>query len=169
MQGTNDAPKLTGDQTGSVTEDGTQTATGKLTGVDIDVGDTLTYSVTGAAKGTYGSFTVDANTGRWTYTLDNSAAQSLNAGQAVTETYTVQVSDGQGGTDTKVVSITINGTGDAAIITPHTPGSDTGVVKEDSLLQLTTGGNLDVSDPDAGQGYFQIQVATKGAYGSFGV
>ncbi|WP_141243356.1 VCBS domain-containing protein, partial [Bordetella genomosp. 1] len=167
IQGTNDAPKLTGDQTGSVTEDGTQTATGKLTGVDIDVGDTLTYSVTGAAKGTYGSFAVDANTGRWTYTLDNSAAQVLKSGQAVTETYTVQVSDGQGGTDTRVVSVTINGTDDAAIIRPHAPGADAGAVREDTTL--STAGKLDVVDPDAGQAVFQVQTATKGAYGTFAV
>ncbi|SAI71918.1 hemolysin [Bordetella ansorpii] len=167
IQGTNDAPKLTGDVTGSVTEDGVKTATGTLTGTDIDAGDKLTYAVTGAAKGTYGAFTVDPNTGKWTYTLDNTAAQALKSGQSITETYTVQVSDGQGGTDTKTVSVTINGTEDTAVITPQTPGADLGTVKEDGTL--TTGGKLDMADPDAGQAVFQAQAGTQGAHGTFAI
>ncbi|MFJ1303048.1 VCBS domain-containing protein, partial [Pseudomonadota bacterium AL_CKDN230030165-1A_HGKHYDSX7] len=166
IQGTNDAPKLSGEVTGSVTEDGVKTATGQLTGTDVDVGDKLTYSVVGGATGTYGSFAVDAN-GKWTYTLDNAAAQVLKTGQAVTETYTVQVSDGQGGTDTKTVNITINGTDDAAIITPSKPGDDAGAVKEDGTLLAA--GKLNVVDPDAGQSTFQAQAATKGAYGTFAI
>ncbi|SAI71920.1 hemolysin [Bordetella ansorpii] len=167
IQGTNDAPRLSGDVTGTVTEDGTKTATGTLTGADVDAGDKMAYSVVGAAKGTYGAFTVDANTGKWTYTLDNSAAQVLKSGQSVTETYTVQVSDGQGGTDTKTVNVTINGTDDTAVITAHTPGSDAGVVKEDGTL--TAAGKLDVADPDAGQAVFQAQTGTQGAHGTFAI
>ncbi|MFJ1298311.1 retention module-containing protein, partial [Pseudomonadota bacterium AL_CKDN230030165-1A_HGKHYDSX7] len=166
IQGTNDVPKLSGEVTGSVTEDGVKTASGQLTGTDVDVGDKLTYSVVGGATGTYGSFAVDAN-GRWTYTLDNAAAQVLKSGQAVTETYTVQVSDGQGGTDTKTVNITINGTDNAAIITPSKPGDDAGTVKEDGTLLAA--GKLNVVDPDAGQSTFQVQAATKGAYGTFAI
>ncbi|WP_094798968.1 VCBS domain-containing protein, partial [Bordetella genomosp. 5] len=166
IQGTNDAPKLSGEVTGSVTEDGTKTASGQLTTTDVDTTDTHTYSVVGKASGTYGSFAIDP-TGKWTYTLDNAAAQTLKSGQAITETYTVQVSDGQGGTDTKVISITINGTDDAAVITPHTPGADQGRVQEDG--QLVTNGKLDIVDPDAGQAVFQVQPGTQGAYGTFSV
>ncbi|MFJ1303053.1 VCBS domain-containing protein, partial [Pseudomonadota bacterium AL_CKDN230030165-1A_HGKHYDSX7] len=166
IQGTNDVPKLSGEVTGSVTEDGTKTATGQLTTTDVDTTDTHTYSVVGKANGAYGSFAIDA-TGKWTYTLDNAAAQALKSGQAITETYTVQVSDGHGGTDTKVISVTINGTDDAAVITPHVPGSDQGRIQEDG--QLVANGKLDIVDPDAGQAVFQAQPGTAGAYGTFTV
>ncbi|RBW57012.1 hypothetical protein DS909_08395, partial [Phaeobacter gallaeciensis] len=49
----------------------------------------------------------------WDYAVDNAAVQFLAAGETITEVYTVTVSDGQGGTDTQTVSITINGTNDA--------------------------------------------------------
>src|SRR5947199_10700938 len=52
--------------------------------------------------------------GTWTYTLDNSnsTVESLNNGQSTTDTFTVTTVDGTA----KVVTITINGTNDAAVI-----------------------------------------------------
>src|SRR5205823_518155 len=49
------------------------------------------FQVPVSLAGTYGTFTFNATTGAWTYTLnDNSAAtQALTAGQHVTETLTV--------------------------------------------------------------------------------
>ncbi|MCD2514688.1 VCBS domain-containing protein, partial [Comamonas endophytica] len=92
IQGTNDIPVLSGELTGTVTEDGTQTANGQLSTSDVDANDTHSYAVVGSATGTYGSFSVDS-TGKWTYQLDNAAAQALKAGDTRTETYQVQVSD----------------------------------------------------------------------------
>ncbi|WP_200844117.1 VCBS domain-containing protein, partial [Pantoea sp. 18069] len=123
---------------------------------------THSYSVVGASTGTYGSFSVDAS-GQWTYQLDNVAAQSLKTGDVRTETYTVQVSDGKGGTDTKTVTITINGDDDGAVIAPSKPGDDLGTVTEDG--QLTAGGKLDVTDPDAGQAVFVVQSNVSTTYG----
>ncbi|WP_373454511.1 VCBS domain-containing protein [Bordetella genomosp. 9] len=167
VQGTNDAPTINvppGADTGSVTEDGTKTATGQFSKTDIDATDTHTWTVEGNAKGAYGTFAVD-QTGKWTYTLDNAAAQSLTAKDHIQETYTVKVDDGHGGTATKSVTLTINGTDDAAIITPHATGSDAGTVKEDTTL--TTSGKLDIVDPDAGQAVFVPQASTAGTYGTF--
>ncbi|OWT79852.1 hypothetical protein CEY04_00005, partial [Achromobacter sp. HZ28] len=167
VQGTNDAPVINapaGSTAGSVTEDGTQTATGQFSKTDVDTNDTHTWTVDGNAKGTYGTFSVD-QTGKWTYTLDNTAAQALTTKDHITETYTVKVDDGHGGTATKSVAVTINGTDDAAIITPHAVGADAGTVKEDTTL--TTSGKLDIVDPDAGQAVFVAQTATAGTYGSF--
>ncbi|OZI23986.1 hypothetical protein CAL26_11325, partial [Bordetella genomosp. 9] len=167
VQGTNDAPTInvpSGSDTGSVTEDGSKTATGQFSKTDIDATDTHTWTVDGNAKGAYGTFNVD-QTGKWTYTLDNAAAQSLTAKDHIQETYTVKVDDGHGGTATKSVTLTINGTDDAAIIMPHATGSDAGTVKEDTTL--TTSGKLDVVDPDAGQAVFVPQTNTAGTYGTF--
>ena len=62
----------------------------------------------------YGTFTVDA-AGLWTYTLDNSnaAVQALNVGDTLTDTFTATTVDGT----PQVVTITINGSNDAAVIT----------------------------------------------------
>ena len=164
IQGTNDVPTIAGVHTGSVTEDGTQTAIGKLNVSDVDTTDTHTWSVQGPTKGAFGAIAVD-QTGKWTYTLDNQAAQVLKTGETRVDTFTIQVSDGQGGTATQTVSVTINGTDDAAVITPATPGSDLGIVKEDTTL--STGGKLNIVDPDAGQAVFVAQPATAGTYGTF--
>ena len=59
--------------------------------------------------------------GVWTYTLDdaNSAVQALNACDTLTDTFTVTTVDGT----PQVVTITIDGTNDAAIISGTTTGS----------------------------------------------
>ncbi len=112
ITGTNDVPVITSaDQSGSVEEDGTQTASGKVTSTDVDNGATASYS--GNAAGAYGSFAIDAETGEWTYTLDNDAAQSLNSDETVTETYTVTVTDDKGAKVTQDVSVTITGANEA--------------------------------------------------------
>ncbi|WP_200844095.1 VCBS domain-containing protein, partial [Pantoea sp. 18069] len=166
INGTNDKPVLSGALTGTVTEDGTQSAIGQLATTDVDTNDVHSYSVVGASTGAYGSFSVD-NAGKWTYQLDNAAAQALKTGDVRTETYTVQVSDGKGGTDTKTVTITINGDDDGATITPATPGADKGIVQED--VTLNASGKLDVTDPDAGQAEFTPVTAYAGQYGDFSI
>ena len=61
----------------------------------------------------YGTFTIDA-AGVWTYTLNNNnaAVQSLNAGQTLTDSFTATTMDGT----TQLVTITITGANDAALI-----------------------------------------------------
>ncbi|MEB5967447.1 VCBS domain-containing protein, partial [Comamonas testosteroni] len=83
--------------------------------------------------------------GNWTYNLDNANqdVQALKSGQSITESFTVTVDDGHGGKATQVVTVTINGTDDGAIITPAQPGDDKGTVTED--VTLSTGGQLTVT------------------------
>ncbi|MBU3593696.1 hypothetical protein ICN42_06250, partial [Polynucleobacter sp. 71A-WALBACH] len=150
--GTNDDPVISGDASGSVTEDAvTLTTTGTLTSADIDGGE-ATWSITGNATGTYGSLALDGNTGKWTYTLANgtngtaSAVQSLAKDAEVNDTFTVKVDDGKGGVDAQVVTIKIVGTNDDPVIS----GDASGSVTEDAVT-LTTTGTLTSADIDGGE------------------
>ncbi|CUK22706.1 Hemolysin IA [Achromobacter xylosoxidans] len=168
INGTNDAPTVSGTATGAVAEDGTTTTSGQLTKTDVDVNDKHTWSVNNEGKGQYGTFTVDQN-GKWTYVLDNDSAkvQALTEGQKVTDTITVTVDDGNGGTATKTITVDITGTNDAAVITPSKPGDDKGTVQEDTTL--TANGKLDIVDKDAGQASFKPQTDFQGQYGTFSI
>ena len=127
INGTNDAAVISGTTAGSVIEagcatPGTPTATGTLTDTDVDNPPntfTAVCSPTASDAG-YGTFTMTAD-GVWTYTLDNanSTVQALNVGDTLTDTFTVTTVDGT----PQVVTITINGSNDAAIISGTTTGS----------------------------------------------
>ena len=111
INGLNDpATGVTGDTTGSVTEDGTLIANGSLSVVDPDTGeDEVQPQAT--SSGTYGTFSILAS-GSWTYSLNNadSVVQALSVGAAPTDTFTVTSKDGSATVD---VIITINGVNDA--------------------------------------------------------
>ena len=101
---------------------GSPTATGTLTDIDFD-NPTNTFQAVSAgtaSSGGYGTFAMTAG-GTWTYTLDNSkpAVQALNAGQTLTDTFTVKTIDNTA----QLVSVTINGSNDAAVISGTTSGS----------------------------------------------
>src|SRR5947208_2838509 len=86
--------------------------------------------------------------GVWTYTLDNSnaAVQALNVGGTLTDHITVASEDGT----TQVVTITINGTNDAAIISGATTGSviEAGGVANGTPGTPTASGTLTDTDVD---------------------
>ena len=115
VEGRNDAVTATGGS-GSVTEDATTTANGTIAVSDADTSDTHSFSVLGGGNGAYGSLSVDGN-GDWTYALNNGAAnvQALAAGQTVYENFTVNVSDGNGSSDTANVQVAVTGTNDAPV------------------------------------------------------
>jgi large repetitive protein len=144
ITGTNDAAIITGTSSGLVLESGTSTsgtptATGDLNATDVDNTSDIWKPVSIATISTngYGTYTLTAN-GVWAYTLNNtnSAVQSLNTGDTLTDTFTVQTLDGT----TQTVSITINGANDAPVIT--TLSDDTGFsgsdrITKDNTLTLT--------------------------------
>lgn len=131
VTGSNDAPIVTSDAAaaaGAVTESGKDqdavvvdagiaSATGTLTWADVDTGATATWS--GDAAGSYGSFVIDPSTGVWSYTLDNTDVDTdaLAAGQVVTESFTVIVTDDQNATASQIVTVTITGSNDAPVVT----------------------------------------------------
>ncbi len=159
INGTNDAAVIAGVDTGAVTEDddpATLTASGALTITDVDTAEDVFVADTLA--GAHGSLTIDVN-GNWTYTADNTqlAIQELAAGSTLTETITVSSIDGT----PHDVTITINGTNDAAVIA----GVDTGAVTEDSGLGEAVGATLTIADVDAGELTF-ADGTYGGTYGS---
>jgi VCBS repeat-containing protein len=159
ITGTNDAPVITSAaQTGTAIEDTQLTASGQVTSTDVDSGATASYS--GNAAGTYGSFSVDASTGEWLYTLDN--GQSLSANDTLTETFTVLVTDDNGATANQTVTITVKGTNDAPVISSETQA---GTVTEDGTL--TASGQVTATDVDHDAVLSYSANSTTGAHGSF--
>ena len=77
-------------------------------------GDVLEFSLVSGGTGTYGTASVDAS-GNFQYVLNTAAAnvQALTASDSVTDDFTVQVSDGNGGTDTATISVGVEGAYDA--------------------------------------------------------
>ncbi|WP_454875961.1 VCBS domain-containing protein [Pseudomonas farris] len=170
VTGTNDAPVLsfaTGNDAGTVKEDTTLSVSGQFSSADIDHAATTTWSIDGTNTGTYGSIAVDS-TGKWTYTLANgtdgvaSAVQSLAAGESHDEVFSVQVSDGLGGVDTQLVTVTVTGTNDAAVL------SSANVTLTETDAPLTTTGTLTISDVDSAA-TFVAQPGTAGSYGQFSI
>src|SRR5258708_19302036 len=86
--------------------------------------------------------------GVWTYTLNdaNSAVQALNVGNTLTDSFTVTSVDGT----PQVVTITINGSNDAAIISGTAAGSviEAGGVANATPGTPTTTGTLTDTDVD---------------------
>ncbi len=174
----NDAPEISvaaGDSaTGSVTEDGIpNTATGILTVSDTDSDDTATWSVTG--NGICGTMTMNASSGQWTYTLDNSlpTTQSLAEGENVTDTFTATVMDSSGATDTETLTITVTGVNDAPEISVAAGDRATGSVTElvdghadENIGNLTDSGTLTFTDPDLADEHTVTVTSAAGALGS---
>ena len=171
INGDNDPPTATADVV-TAQEDG-GAVTGDLTpgtgGQDSDVdGGTLVvvgFSNADGASGTAGSGTTlgaalpglygglqVAGDGGFSYAPDggNSAVQALAAGQSLTETFAYTISDGQGGTATSTLTVTINGVNDApamadtllAITQAEDAAAPSGAVG--TLVSALTGGQTDV-------------------------
>jgi large repetitive protein len=127
IHGKNDPATFSGDDTGSVIEDTTVTATGTLVVTDVNTGEDHMQAETKSA--TYGTL-VMATSGEWTYTLDHAKADSLTEGQVVSDKITVKSADGT----THIVAIKITGTNDMPII----GGDATGAVTEDAANPTLT-------------------------------
>ena len=157
--GNNDAGYINEDATLSVSNgasanDSTPDASGEHTGdvllndTDAD-GDTLTVSaISGgslgsALTGTYGQITLYSN-GSYSYVANQDAADALDPGDTVTDTFTYTVTDGTD-TDTATITITIAGLNDNI-----TAVNDTDAVNEDKTISRSTSDaqELDQDDTD---------------------
>ena len=134
----NDSPVAVSDSV-SITENNSS-VTGNVilagVGADSDVdGDPLTVTTVNGLvtvlaagttiNGTYGTFAIKAN-GEYTYTLDNSnpRVNILNADEQLTDSLTYTISDGHGGTDSTVLTVTINGFSDNSTSLTATNGDN---------------------------------------------
>jgi VCBS repeat-containing protein len=176
INGADDASIISGVTAGSVIEaaigaHGIPSASGTLTDTDVDdPANTFTaVSSPHASDHGYGSFTITSD-GHWTYMLDDSnpAVQALNACDAVTDTFTVTTI---GGTP-EIVSVTVQGSDDPAVISGDTHGR---VVEAGGIHNATQGvptatGLLTDSDVDDPSSTFAAVACPKPSdhgYGSF--
>ncbi|OCK56011.1 VCBS domain-containing protein [Bradyrhizobium sp. LMTR 3] len=175
INGANDAAVISGATDGTVIEasgpantaPGTPSATGTLTSADVDnAPDTFTaVSTPTASTRGFGTFTM-TTAGVWAYSIDqaNSTVQALNVGDTLTDTFTVTTIDGTA----QVVTITINGANDAAVVSGTTAGS----VIEDSGTKCdepTATGTLTATDVDNAPGFTAVNcpTASDAGFGTF--
>ncbi len=160
-------------EAGGVNNDtpGTPIATGDLTSTDVDnppdAWDAVSASLRGASG--YGTYTLTAG-GAWTYSLDNTnaAVQALNVGGTLTDTFTAFTVDGTA----QLVTVTIHGANDAAVISGTTAGAVTeaGGVNNGIPGTPTATGDLtstDVDNPNDAWTAVSAPTASANGFGSY--
>ena len=131
VNGTNEDPLIAGPGVGVINEiaDGAagetttvSTVTGSLSFADVDADDSHSVAVTAIASaggGALGTFSpvLDPANGEidWTFEVTDGSLDFLAEGETIIQTYTVEVTDSEGGTDTEAVRITLVGANDAPI------------------------------------------------------
>ncbi|EAU47295.1 VCBS [Salipiger bermudensis HTCC2601] len=148
ISGTEDAPVITGIDSGALTEDlnvtqGALITFGKLDIIDPDAGEAAFVPQTDIA-GSYGSFALAAD-GRWTYSALNGqvAIQGLGSGDSLTDSVTITSVDGT----PHDLTVTIAGSNMGPVASP----ADLGTTPEDLPRTFTTAELLQAasaSDPD---------------------
>jgi VCBS repeat-containing protein len=116
ITGAEEGLEIGGATTGEVFEDGARPAVGQLTPPSSAP---VLWAVE-APAGVYGSLSVEATTGLWTYTLFNDApqVQDLAQGEQQVEQFTVTVSDLGGVIDSATIAVTVTGTNDFPSLAP---------------------------------------------------
>ena len=101
---------VTGEHDGDVLGDDTDADSDTLTVASVRIGASegngSAGTVGSALTGTYGQLTLNSN-GSYSYVANQSAADDLDAGDVVTDSFNYTVQDGNGGTDTATITITI--------------------------------------------------------------
>jgi VCBS repeat-containing protein len=103
--------------------------TDMLSAADVDAGATLTYGIAGgilssalagydlAKAGPHGTLYVNSTSGAYSFVPDNASIDQIPLGSNLSDSYTLTVSDGAGGTDSKVLTVSLPGANDASVIT----------------------------------------------------
>jgi VCBS repeat-containing protein len=158
MTGTNDAAVIAGTSAITITETNLVLSTGgTLTITDVDSAKTFVAQTDVAGSNGYGKFSV-TTAGVWTYKTDT-AHDEFSSGKTYTDSLTVASADGT----TKVVTVTINGSDDAAYI----GGTSTATLTETDSIQ-SVGGTVAVMDVDSAvNNTFVAQTNVAKTYGSF--
>ena len=170
ITGSNDVPTLTATAvTGAITEGSTLSDSGSIAFADLDLTDTptateatssvsavladgstaltLTASQQAAIEA---GFSISAAAGNsndgtinWDYTVSESDLNFLAAGEVVTAVFTITVNDGNGGTASEDVTVTITGSNDVPTLTAT---AVTGAITEGSTL--SDSGSIAFADLD---------------------
>ncbi|MEQ1672269.1 MAG: VCBS domain-containing protein, partial [Hyphomicrobium sp.] len=166
VTGSNDAPVLTvgsGSYTDTAVDNTFNTISGTFTTADKDAGETFTYSLAGSTAGTviidavsydlshptsFGTLHVNSATGAYAYVPNDAAIEGLKTD--AWNTFSITVTDSQGGSDTKTFQVSFTGANDAAVITGDFTGSVTeaGGVSHTNAGTPTASGNLSHTDRD---------------------
>lgn len=178
ITGTNDVPVIDTqaaafDVTGIIVESATadeETDTGAVTFSDVDLSDVHTAdhtlksfeSTNDAYTSAIGTFNLSdlLNTATpdgavpWTFAVDNSALTNLSQTDQLIQVYTVTVDDGQGGTASQDVTITINGANNAPTATDDSVTVDDNFDVVGNVFQ-DLGGGVD-NDADSGSSFSAI-------------
>ncbi|MFZ4859517.1 MAG: beta strand repeat-containing protein, partial [Desulfuromonadaceae bacterium] len=156
----NDAAVITGSSAVSLTEtNAALTASGTLSATDIDSSALFAVQSATAGSNGYGTFSINA-AGAWTYAMNN-AHNEFVGGTTYTDSITVATADGT----QLVITFSILGTNDAAVITGTSVASLT-----ETNAALTTGGTLSATDVDS-SALFAVQIAAAGSngFGTFSI
>ncbi|WP_175404406.1 retention module-containing protein, partial [Endozoicomonas atrinae] len=151
--GDSDAGAVTEDKAEDLNDSGQLVTGGTLTVTDADGDGAFSPTVTlssvtdetgqttndGSQTG-LGSLVINAQ-GGWEFKVDNAAVQYLDAGEKITQVYTVSTADGN---DTETITITINGAEDPSniLVDGSNGDSDAGAVTEDKAEDLNDSGQL---------------------------
>ena len=170
VNGANEAPRITvaaGDAASATITDDTHATTlpvagGTLSFKDADSADGHSVSVavkSGPAIGSFAAGVIADTTGSdpanvtgdilWAFAANKAQAQSLAAGESETEVFTVTLHDGQGGSTSQDVAVTVAGVNDAPVAVANTVA-----VNEDATVSATTrptGVLGNDTDPDTGE------------------
>ncbi len=151
IEGTNDAPVVTGAVTGSASEDGDVVALNALANAS-DVDDGTTFTVVSMPAALPAGVNYDAATHTFTLNPGDSAYQSLAAGQKAEVAINYGVSDGTV-TVPALVKFTVTGTNDAPVVTGAVMDSAT----EDGVT-VTINALANASDVDQGTTLSVVEV-----------
>lgn len=130
-------------------------ASGEVSFTDVDLSDEHDVSVTPAGGNTLGgslaaSVTSAATGGAigsvlWEYSVSPALADGLAVDESAVEVFTLTVTDGNGGSATQDVTITVEGTNDAPTVVGTTAGADEGGAAVDIDLSVL-GDDVDSDD-----------------------
>ena len=157
INGANDGPTAAADAA-SVGEDGSVSIDVLGNDSDVDANDTLSIASVDST-GLQGSVSIVG--GQIVYN-PNGQFESLAVGQSVTETFSYTVTDGNGGSSTASVTVTINGANDDPVA-----AADAAVTTEDGSVTIDVLGND--SDVDNGDSLSIASVDTSGIQGSVSI
>ena len=170
VQSGNVAPLLTAPAaivyTDTPNDDVFGTANGSLIASDAN-SDPLSFGIVGGTDngttvsrvGTFGTLTVDKQTGAYSYVPVDAAIEALKI--AASESFTVTVSDGVA-TTSATLAVQLNGVNDLTTF----GGAAAATLQEDGPTAVASG-TLTASDREAGDAAIVAQGVTNGIYGSF--